>query len=436
MSAVIEVANSVLELFVAIFFFGKMLNRRKMKCSYRIAAILFVLAIHIVRSFIPLSTYVNIGITCLLWGVLIVILYEDLALKKLISFALYFVSVLIADVFCRFIMSWMINSVYEPHSTTPGLERYIGMIIINVLIFSILSIFIIISKRKRFDVTVKYRAMMALFPIFSLFIVISTDIFIMKSGTDNILYIFALLIIFIGLLYFNIMTFEFMDTYSAKIRLAAAEELIKNQAESYQLLEINETELRRLRHNINEHMEVMKGLIRYNACAESTELIESLEKLASLPTSIIYTGDAALDSILNVESTKAASYGIKYLVKAQNLSQPINIPAIDKSTVLCNAINNAIEACQKLDSKEKFVVIDISSDKNRVKIHIENSSLPQNIHNNSILTSKKDAIDHGFGLDSIKRIVGKYNGIFSISYSCGITTCSMQFDNGNMKIHG
>ncbi len=429
MSLVIEIANAVIELFIAVFFFGNMLTHREMKSFYKGISVFGVLIVHIARSFVPIDTYINIAITSLLWGLLIVVLYNDLILKKIATFVLYFVSVFITDIICRFTMSCMMDAVYGSHATTPGLERYIGMCLTSVILFSVLSIFVTVSKQKSMDVTLKYRAMMALFPLFSLFIVISLDAFIMISGISDIRYIFALLLVVVGLLYFNIMTFEFMDTYSSKIRLVAAEELIKNQIESYQLLEINENELRRLRHNICKHIEVMKEMIKQNAFSETMELSESLENLSILPTSIIYTGDIALDSILNVESKSAAKYGIKYLVKAHNLTKSINIPAIDKSTILCNAINNAIEACQKLGDREKFIVIDISSNENKVRIHIENSSLPQKIISNHILTSKKDLINHGFGIDSIKRTIGKYDGVFNISYSNGVTTCCIEFEN-------
>ncbi len=435
MSIAIEVLNAALEMFVVIFFFNQMLNNREINKIFYLIFIFSVLSVHILRSFIPLNTYTNIGITCILWGLLIIVLYDDLLLKKLLSFVLYFVSVLITDIFCRFIMTCMINSTYGAHSTTPGLERYIGMTLTNVLLFSILSLFAITSKNKRMDITFKYKIMMLLSPIFSLFIIINLDIFIMLSGTNNIKYIFALLFIVVGLLYFNIMTFEFMDTCSANVRLAATEEIIKNQYESYQLLEINENELRKLRHNIKEHMEVIKEMISYNVCEVSVELSNSIEKLSSIQTSLVYTGDVAIDAILNVEAKKASNSGIKYLVKIQNLVYPINIAAIDKSTILCNTINNAIEACQKNSEKERFIVIYISSTRDKVRIHIENSSPPLNIRNNHIYSTKKDVINHGLGLESVKNSLKKYNGYLDISYSDGITVCSMLFDNPEEKIH-
>ena len=74
------------------------------------------------------------------------------------------------------------------------------------------------------------------------------------------------------------------------------------------------------------------------------QFIKSLKGLSELPLSVIYTNDITLDSILNVECKKATLAHIQYSVKVQNITEPLNISPADKSTILCNVIDNAIEA--------------------------------------------------------------------------------------------
>ncbi len=393
--------------------------------------ILFVLIVHIVRSFIPFETYINLTITCLLWSFLIVILFKDVVIKKITVFLLYFVALTAADVLGRFIIAILLNTT-NSHKSPIGIQRYVGMTIIGILTFPFLSCISMFANRKKGIVTLKYWVMMLLFPVFSLFIVVFTDTFIIMSGTSDIDCFFFLSIIIVGLIYFNMMVFEFIDSYSTKLQLETAEQLIRQQEENYHLLEINERELRKLRHNINEHIAVIQSIVDNNPASESNELMQSIKKLASLPTSITYTNDATLDSILNIECKKATEEGIQYLVKTQNISDPINIAPLDKSTILCNAINNAIEACQVVSS-EKFIVIDIASNNNVVKICIKNSSLPITIKNNSIITSKPDIFNHGFGIESIRMALKKYNGIFNISYINGVAKCTIVADNPKLQ---
>lgn len=111
----------------------------------------------------------------------------------------------------------------------------------------------------------------------------------------NVKYIVLLIVIVVGLLYFNIAVFEFIDNYSAKLQLKTAEELIKMQEENYRLLEMNEKDLRALRHNISKHMSIMQNMLERNNISETQEFMHSLKSLSALPLGIVYTNDITLD---------------------------------------------------------------------------------------------------------------------------------------------
>lgn len=418
MKTIIEITNCVIELFIVLFFFKQMLNLRSLSKSKQSFIITIVLILHIARSFIHSSTYFNFAITGVLWGFLLIFLFKDLIWKKISMLLLYFVFLITSDVLCRVLLSFITGTVSQHHSYS-NIERYLGMILSNIITLTLMAFICVIAKNKLRQVDFKYWLMMLLFPFFSLFTVISCDIFIVLSGVNNIYYISLLLIIIIGLLYFNFLVFEFIESYSAKIQLRAAEELIDFQKKNYQLLEINEKELRKLKHDIISHMAVIKTLIENRQINQSSELLDSLNNISAFPTSITYTNDSTLDSILNLECKKAVEKGIKYTVTTHKMYAPINISSIDKSTILCNAINNAIDACYELS--EKFILIDIESSLERIKITIENSSPPVKFLGNTIFTTKKDFKNHGFGIDSIRFTLKKYDGSLDISYSDGVT---------------
>lgn len=381
--------------------------------------------IHILRSFAHIPTYINFGITFALWIVLLIILFDGSPIRKAIMISIYFVIFIVCDMLTRFTVASILNITYSTSSPT-GLERYLGMVISLILNFvMIYSVSLFIRKRQT-TLSLKYWIMLLLFPLFSLFIVICTDALILLANIHSIKYIILLLIIVLGLLYFNTVVFEFIDSYSSKLQLEAAQELIAAQEENYRLLENNETTLRILQHNINKHMEIMDNIVS-NDMPAAKEFAQSLKDLTAIPLGIVYTNDTVLDAILNLECKKAAASKIQYTVKVNRITEPLNIIAADKSTILSNAIDNAIEACYK--TREKFIIIDIASDKQHIKIQIENSSLPIKIKGNTILTTKKNTALHGFGLKSIKQTIKKYNGYLKISYKDGITTLIILMDN-------
>lgn len=431
MSIFIEIANAIFEIFIVLFFFKQTLSTKSQKRWIKHTTIIIISTIHIVRSFAHISTYINLGITFALWSVLLIILFDSSLIRKIIMISIYFVIFIICDILTRFITASILNVAYNTLSTT-GLQRYLGMVISLILNFvMIYSVSIFIRKRQT-TLSLKYWIMLLLFPLFSLFIVICTDALMVLANIHSIKYIILLLIIVLGLLYFNTVVFEFIDSYSSKLQLEAAQELIAAQEENYRMLEDNETALRILQHNINKHMEIMNNMVSNNT-PETKEFSQSLKELTAIPLGIVYTNDITLDSILNVKCKKAAATNIKYTVKVNRIVEPLNILPADKSTILCNALDNAIEACCIM--REKFIIIDIASDKQHIKIQIENSSLPIKIKDNTILTTKKNTALHGFGLKSIKQTIKKYNGHMNISYNDGITTLIILMDNSQKQIH-
>ena len=383
MSICIEIINSIFEIFIVLFFFKQTLSLKTQKPLVKYSAIIIVSIIHIVRSFAYIPTYINLGITFVLWSIFLILLFDGSHIRKIIMISIYFVIFIICDILTRFITASILNVQYNTLSTI-GLQRYLGMainLLLNFVMMYSVSLFI---SRKQASMPPKYWIMLLLFPIFSLFIIISTDILMVLANIHDIKYISLLVIIIFGLLYFNTVVFEFIDSYSSKLQLKAAEELIAKQEENYKLLANNETMLRTLNHNINKHMTIMQNMIDNHYISEPQEFIQSLKSLSALPLGITYTNDITFDSILNIECKKAVAANIKYTVKVNRIVEPLNILAADKSTILCNAIDNAIEACCKV--REKFIIIDIASDKQHIKIQIENSSLPIKTKNNIILT--------------------------------------------------
>ena len=303
MSICIEIINSIFEIFIVLFFFKQTLSLKTQKPLVKYSAIIIVSIIHIVRSFAYIPTYINLGITFVLWSIFLILLFDGSHIRKIIMISIYFVIFIICDILTRFITASVLNVQYNTLSTI-GLQRYLGMainLLLNFVMMYSVSLFI---SRKQASTPPKYWIMLLLFPIFSLFIIISTDILMVLANIHDIKYISLLVIIIFGLLYFNTVVFEFIDSYSSKLQLKAAEELIAKQEENYKLLANNETMLRTLNHNINKHMTIMQNMIDNHYISEPQEFIQSLKSLSALPLGITYTNDITFDSILNIECKK------------------------------------------------------------------------------------------------------------------------------------
>lgn len=139
--------------------------------------------------------------------------------------------------------------------------------------------------------------------------------------------------------------------------------------------------------------------------------INELDKAIDFYGDTPKTKNAILDSILreNILLCREKHIDFTCFANGENLSF---IEDTDLYVLFGNALSNAIEANEKVNEKERFIIFNISTVMNGwISIKIENCFNGQLLkNNNDIDSTKSDKLNHGFGLKSIKYIVEKYNG--------------------------
>ena len=107
------------------------------------------------------------------------------------------------------------------------------------------------------------------------------------------------------------------------------------------------------------------------------------------------------------------------------------VEPIDICTIFGNALDNAIEACQKIDASDQRIIrISIQESINTLHICISNPVKSKvNIVNNNILTTKEDNTNHGLGLFSIKKVAKKYKGKVAITCDDDVFSLSILLIN-------
>ena len=211
------------------------------------------------------------------------------------------------------------------------------------------------------------------------------------------------------ILYINFMLFRFFENFSEQIRLKVIEELAQNEEENYKILQHNETELRKLRHDMKNHIMMLHEYLKSDDTKTALQHLTSIQNTLKEISATACTKNPAIDAAINIGARKAQTENIEY--KAQIIGDAeIFIEAADICKFLSNAIDNAIEAC--IPCKERYVYVELSISKENFKIHIENPT--QHKHNSfKFSTSKPDKKNHGYGMINMKNVVKKYNGIMN-----------------------
>lgn len=147
----------------------------------------------------------------------------------------------------------------------------------------------------------------------------------------------------------------------------------------------------------------------------SKELLDKLEDAISVFDGSATTGNSALDVILTEKNLYCIEHDIRirYMIDGKLFSF---MQDVDIYSLFSNAIDNAIEALEKVDEPEKKIIgITSNINGNLLVLHFENYFRGQlDIKNGLPTTTKQDKLYHGFGMKSIRMTAEKYNATVAI----------------------
>lgn len=209
------------------------------------------------------------------------------------------------------------------------------------------------------------------------------------------------------------------------------EQQIKIQAEHYQKIAKSNREINCFRHDFKNISIAIEQLINKGNYSEALFLIKrSNDKLLNSEnkSNKFKTGNSIADALLSEKQINASN--INTFISFEGIIPSECLSPTDICIILGNALDNAIEACNKLPVNEsKRIKIESFYSCNILFITITNPiSELVNIKNNHIPTTKHDKTLHGFGLYSIKTIVNKYCGTLNLNSTNSTFTINMSFN--------
>ena len=218
-----------------------------------------------------------------------------------------------------------------------------------------------------------------------------------------------LLIFIITALVFNCISKAYLENVSSIL-----ERQVNAQVDYYKKVERLNTEIRNFRHDYKNHMICVQGLLDGQEYDEARKYIHGITFRKTILSKEFASGNVIANAILSDKYEQAEKIGVE--IQFQGIVFE-NIPAADLCTILANALDNAIEACEKIMGDEpKIISVKCSYVKHIQFIWISNPVAEDvKITNNAVETYKADKNIHGIGLYNIRRTVAKYEGEFEIS---------------------
>lgn len=299
------------------------------------------------------------------------------------------------------------------------------------LLGSLLSkvfLFVIVEALKHFfgnekikELPRSYNMILVLIPLGSMFVVYTS--FFMSANSQksfSVLWSFASLVI---MLFINILISTIYLKLSEDMELREKNVVCKQEIDLYnrhiEEKENSMLEFRKAKHDLKNQLIFLLERCEKKEYKEVELFLEQLiEKAPFDSLTISKTDNSVVDALVNYKYTIAKRFGIEFIVK---LEIPMILPFenADMCIVLGNALDNAMEANIRADIEKRYVKLNMRMDMNNLVIVIENSFNGQisKDKKGKILTIKTNKINHGFGLDSIQKVVNKYHGFMRTSYT-------------------
>lgn len=185
----------------------------------------------------------------------------------------------------------------------------------------------------------------------------------------------------------------------------------------YQMLKDTYAANAKLFHDFYNHIEALQRYLIKDKTKEAIQYIEDLRSPLKTITQALWTGDEAVDYLINSKIALAASRKIRV---STNIEFPrhTNIRSVDLVAILGNLLDNALEAIEGIEDSLRFINLAIRRINDMLVIKVENGChIAPAITDGDLQTSKTNKDLHGWGLKSVHTAVEHYDGTIETEYS-------------------
>ncbi len=185
----------------------------------------------------------------------------------------------------------------------------------------------------------------------------------------------------------------------------------------YQSLRNNYAANAKLFHDLHNHLDVLYRYLSKENASEAARYLEDLRSPIRLMTQTSWTGDEAVDYLIN---SKLALAGSRKLQMRTSIEFPrhTNLLSADLVAILGNLLDNALEAAGNAEESLRFIRLTIRRIHQMLIIKVENGcSAAPVMADGKLQTSKADKSLHGWGLQSVRTAAGHYDGTVETEYS-------------------
>lgn len=295
-----------------------------------------------------------------------------------------------------------------------------------VLLMILIGIKLTNYSRLKRDIPLQYWCVLFCIPLGS--IVLLNTVFLLCEESENKSAMVLAMISSALILAINFLIFHIYESLSDRMEIQKQQIIFNKQIElcKSQIQEREETNMniRNMKHDIENHLICIREYLEHYDSEYAKKYVDNLLHGGTYfkESTAINTGNIVVDALMKH----------KFMIMQQNrieLKSHIEIPYnmlindADLCIIMGNCLDNSIEAVCKMDDRRtKYIRLGLIYRKKSLLFRIENPYSGNIIRDTkgNLLTTKKDAGNHGLGLNSVQKAVQKYDGQMDMTEKDGI----------------
>lgn len=413
---IIQIIGVLIESIITYQFFESTISQNKSNRKFGNKTILFYVGFFVVLSVVNCSVR-NMLITPVCMYILILLISQiynrSFRVKILLSTLLLIIFVL-SELATGMIIAIVSEKSMEIISDNPMLY-FQGMFVSQMVSFIIVKI-IGLSKRQFKYLPIKVWLQIMIIPFTSMISVYAVvEVAYKMNNLRSSMYV---ILIAVCLVVANLFTFHLFEkelqNRDDKLRYSFLERQLEDEKEYYKMLHENQIQIQKTSHDMKNTLISILGNISEGKTESAIKKINEMLDNTNQSSQTVYTGQVTVDTMINIKK-KCMDINDICFKPICFMSKECNFDEIGFCIVLGNALDNAIEACKKVDKENRYILLKIIEDESLLSCYLENSSNGIMPKENEKTTKMNKSI-HGFGLDNMKMIINNNGG--AINASC------------------
>ena len=191
-------------------------------------------------------------------------------------------------------------------------------------------------------------------------------------------------------------------------------ERTKRLREQLSIYESNELTIRKYRHDIRHHNRVLSSFINNGEYEKAAEYLREFDSMLEQVTTVSFCDNKIVNELLTIYASRCQKLGFKLRAKA-SVPERFAMEETELTSLLANALENALDSQDKAPKEKRFISVDISYDGRKLRLLTKNYCPEKITFNSEGLPASTKLVQSGIGTQQIRSIAQKYSGIASFT---------------------